>query len=76
MKCQRTASETSIEAPTATMPYTVPPPGVRLPKASVSTAEMTGSSTTIHAWVTNQFGAIFAASATASPPSDQSRPTT
>ena len=57
-KCHSTARETRNAAPTPTMPYTAPPPGVRLPKNSVSAAEITGSSTTIHACVTNQFGSI------------------
>jgi hypothetical protein len=36
------------------MPYTAPLPGVREPKNRMSAAESSGSSTTIHAYSTNQ----------------------
>ena len=47
-KCQRIRSDMTNAAPMATIPYTAPLPGVRLPKNSVSSAEITGRRTTIH----------------------------
>jgi len=71
-KCQATPSATRKPAPIAAIPYTGPPPGVRLPKNSVSAAEMNGRRAISHACSTNHPAPLAAAGT----PSAPSSPTT
>jgi hypothetical protein len=54
MKCHNAPSENTNAAPTPTMPYTDPLPGVREPRNRIKAAEISGSSTTSQACSTNQ----------------------
>ncbi len=63
-KCHSTPRDITKAAPTATIPYTLPRPGVRLPKKRVRTAETTGSSGMTHAYVRKTLAGPVAVAAT------------